>query len=82
MRQGTRQCAAGVIINQKMNIQRRQYDELKAILCNCVRRGPEGQNRAGASDFRAHLAGRIAHVGQLHRERDERLRRLFEQIAW
>ncbi len=82
MRQGTRQCAAGVIINQKLNIPRREYDELKAILCNCARRGPEGQNRSGASDFRAHLAGRIAHVAQLHRERGERLRRLFDQIAW
>ena len=30
------------------------------------RHGPPGQNRAGHADFRAHLAGRIAHVATLN----------------
>ena len=32
---------------------RDDYDQLKAILCNCVRHGPHEQNRAGVADFRA-----------------------------
>ncbi len=53
MRRGCRQRAAGVVINDKINMPRDDYDRLKAILCNCVRHGPQGQNRAGVPDFRA-----------------------------
>ena len=82
MRQGVRQRAAGVVINQKFNITRHDYEKLKAILCNCVRHGPESQNRAGVPDFRAHLAGRVAHVARLNPERGQRLMRVFERIEW
>jgi len=82
MRQGVQQRAAGVVINQKANIPRQEYDSLKAIVCNCVRHGPHGQNRAAVGDFRAHLAGRIAHVAQLNPEKGRRLARWFEAIAW
>jgi RNA-directed DNA polymerase len=82
MRQGVRQRAAGVVINQKPNITRDDYDQLKAILHNCVRQGPGEQNRAGVADFRAHLAGRVAYVGRLNPERGARLVRLFERIVW
>ncbi len=82
MRQGVRQQVAGVVLNVRPNVCRRDFDRLKATLTNCVRRGPQGQNRDGHADFRAHLAGRIAHVAQLHPERGRRLRLLFEQICW
>ena len=82
MRQGVSQRAAGVVINQKINMPRDDYDRLKAILCNCVRHGPHGQNREGVADFRAHLAGRVAHARRLNPGRGQRLLRLFEQIAW
>jgi RNA-directed DNA polymerase len=82
MRQGVRQRAAGVVINQKPNITRDDYDQLKAILHNCVRQGPGEQNRAGVADFRAHLAGRVAYVGRLNPGRGARLVRLFERIVW
>jgi RNA-directed DNA polymerase len=82
MRQGVRQRAAGVVINQKINITRDDFDHLKAILYNCACHGPEGQNRAGVADFRAHLAGRVAHAARLNPERGEKLMRLFEGIVW
>jgi hypothetical protein len=82
MRQGVRQRAAGVVINQKINITRNDYEQLKAILCNCARHGPHSQNRAGVADFRAYLAGRVAHVARLNPERGQRLTRLFERIGW
>ena len=82
MRQGGRQRAAGVVINQKINVSRDDYDQLKAILYNCVRHGPAAQNRSAVTDFRAHLRGRIAYVGRLNIERGERLMRLFERIEW
>jgi RNA-directed DNA polymerase len=82
MRQGVRQCAAGVVINQKINMARDDYDQLKAILCNCVRHGTTDQNRSGVGDFRAHLAGKVAHAARLNPERGQKLMRLFEQIRW
>jgi RNA-directed DNA polymerase len=82
MRQGVSQRAAGIVLNQKLNISRHDYDQLKAILHNCVCHGPEGQNRANVPDLRAHLAGRVAHAVRINPERGARLARLFEQIAW
>jgi hypothetical protein len=82
MRQGVRQRAAGIVINRKINLARDEYDQLKAILCNCVRHGPQSQNRAAIPYFRAHLAGRVAYVAQLNPERGRRLARFFEQVVW
>jgi hypothetical protein len=82
MRQGVRQQVAGVVLNARPNVRRAEYDRLKAILTNCIRHGPEDQNRDNHPNFRAHLEGRIAHVSHLHPERGRRLRQLFEQIRW
>ena len=73
MRQGVRRTTAGVVINQKINMPRDDYDRLKAILCNCVKRGPAEQNRSGVADFRAHLAGRVAHAARLNPQRGQNL---------
>jgi RNA-directed DNA polymerase len=82
MRQGVSQRAAGIVINQKINMPRDDYDRLKAILCNCVKHGPAEQNRSGVADFRAHLAGRVAHAARLSPHRGEKLNRLLERIVW
>lgn len=82
MRRAVRQHLAGVVVNEKQNVRRADFDELRAILHNCARSGPASQNRRSLPDFRAHLMGRIAFVGQLNPDRGERLRELFERIAW
>lgn len=82
MRQGVRQRVAGVVLNGRPNVARPDYDALKATLHNCWKYGPEGQNRQGHADFRAHLRGRIDHVGTLNADRGRRLRVLFDRIAW
>ena len=82
MRSSVRQQIAGVVVNEKLNVRRADYDRLKATLFNCVKQGPESQNRAGHADFRAHLAGAISHVTMLNPERGQRLDALFQQIRW
>ena len=77
-----RQRVCGVVVNDGLNVARIEYDLLKATLHNAARHGPAGQNRTGASDFRAHLLGRIAWVESLHPARGEKLRRQFARIAW
>ena len=82
MKPAVRQHAVGLTLNQHLNVSRQQYDQLKAILTNCVRLGPKSQNRANLSDFRAHLLGRIAHVRSVHPARGQKLAGLFEGIKW
>ncbi len=73
---------AGVVVNDRLNVPRPEYDRLKAILHDAAHNGPEHANRAGVPEFRAHLAGRIAWVASLHPERGERLRARFAAIRW
>ncbi len=82
MRQGVRQHLAGIVINQHMNIRRADFDRLKAVLTNCVRLGPDAQNRNAVSDFRLHLAGRVSFVEMINPAKGLRLRSIFEQINW
>ena len=79
---GQRQRLAGVVVNERANVERRQYDLLKATLHNAARHGPAGQNRTGHPAFRDHLRGRISWVNQLNPARGERLLATFAQIDW
>lgn len=76
------QCVTGLVVNDHVNVGRAEFDRLKAILHNCVRQGPLGQNRAAVPDFRRHLDGRVAWVEQVNPHRGIKLRRLFARIAW
>jgi len=82
LRQGVRQQLAGVVVNEKIGIRRRDREQLEAILTNCIRFGPESQNRAGVTDFRAHLEGRIGFIAMVDRQQGRRLKSLFDSIAW
>jgi RNA-directed DNA polymerase len=82
MHRSGRQRLTGIVVNTKPNVLRPDYDELKAILHNCVRFGPAAQNRDGRTGFRAHLLGRIAHVQSLNARKAEKLRKVFEAIRW
>ncbi len=82
MRQGVAQTAVGLRLNAKPNISRQHFDALKAILTNCVRHGPESQNRDAAPNFCAVLAGKIAHVKMVNAEKAKKLEKIFAQISW
>lgn len=82
MGQGGRQQLAGVVVNQRPNIGRDEYDRLKAILTNCIRHGPESQNREGANRYREQLRGRTEWIRQLNPNRGAVLQALFDHISW
>lgn len=82
MRRGVRQHLAGLVVNARANVDRRDFDELKAILTNCARHGAASQNREGHAAFREHLQGRVAYAGMVNAERGAKLKRIFERIAW
>jgi RNA-directed DNA polymerase len=82
MRQGVRQQLTGLVVNQRMNVRRADFDRLKATLTNCIRLGPGGQNREGRPNFKEHLDGRIGFVEMVNPEKARRLRKLWERIVW
>lgn len=82
LRDNQQQKVTGVVVNEHTNVPRKEFDLLKAILTNCIRQGPAGQNREQHPDFASHLRGRIAYVQQLNPNRGQRLLQLYEQIRW
>ncbi len=82
MRKGRQQRVTGVVVNERTNMSRRDFDKLKAILHNCAKHGPAGQNRANHPDFKGHLQGRVAHAMHIGPERGVKLKAMFEQIVW
>jgi RNA-directed DNA polymerase len=77
-----RQRITGIVVNDKLSASRRDVDQLRAILHNCLRHGPASQNREGHADFRAHLRGRIAWVASLDPAKGARLRAMFHRVRW
>jgi RNA-directed DNA polymerase len=80
MRQGVRQHLAGLVTNERLNVARRDFDQLKAVLANCVRFGLESQNRDHRPDFRSHLHGKVSFVEMINPQKGKRLRVLLERI--
>lgn len=79
---GARQLVTGLVVNERPNVPREEFDRLKAVLHNCVQHGPDGQNREGHPDFRAHLQGRVARVEAVNPAKGRRLRSSLDAIAW
>ena len=77
-----RQRVCGIVVNERLNPTREEYDRLKATLHNAARHGPARENRAGLPDFRAHLLGRVAWAESLNPTRGEKLRAAFARIEW
>lgn len=82
MRQAQRQHLAGLVVNQKLGVPRPDRELLEAILTNCIRHGPQSQNREKVADFRAHLEGRIGFLEMVSRDKGRRLRALLEAVDW
>jgi hypothetical protein len=77
-----RQSVCGIVVNDKPNLARDEFDRLKAVLHRCVVDGPSTQNRDGHADWRAHLQGRVAWAAQLNPAKAARLEKLLDRIDW
>jgi retron-type reverse transcriptase len=82
VRNNQQQRVTGVVVNERLNISRKDYDRLKAILTNCVRHGASTQNREHRAEFAAHLRGRISHIQSIHPDRGRKLQSIYERIDW
>ena len=82
MTRAQRQSFCGITVNVRPNLERCEYETLKATLFNCVIHGPLSQNRDKRHDFRQHLQGRVSHASFLNPKRGKKLQSLLEQIRW
>ncbi|WP_020405823.1 reverse transcriptase family protein [Hahella ganghwensis] len=80
--QGQRQQVAGIVVNEKTNLSRKQFDSLKAMLNNCARHGPISQNHQQLPNFQAHLKGKIAYLRSLNPQKGDKLMTLYQKIQW
>jgi retron-type reverse transcriptase len=76
-----RQLVTGLVVNERPNVKRVDYDRLRAVLHDAATNGPGAANRHDHPDFRAHLLGRIAWAAAANPTRAERLRTAFAAIA-
>jgi hypothetical protein len=82
MRSSQRQALAGLVVNERAQPSRADYDRLKAVLHDAARHGPASANRRGHPDFQAHLLGRIGWIAGANPARAEHLRAQFDAIDW
>lgn len=82
MSRAGRQRVCGIVVNDRTNAVRDDYDRLRAALHEAGVHGPAAANRTGVPDLRAHLLGRISWVEALNPARGAKLRRLFAAVDW
>lgn len=82
MRRAQRQVVTGLVVNERAAVVRGEYDRLRAILHNCVLRGPASQNRDSHPDFRAYLEGAVAWVRHVQPQRAAKLEAELRKIEW
>lgn len=85
-RKGGQQKITGVVVNKKINIDRKECKRLRAVLHNCLNGNlKEGMKKWGASslgEFKNILSGHINFVRMLNKEKGERLLEGFRRISW
>lgn len=79
---GHRQSVCNIVVNQHTNLPRQEFDRLKAVLHQCVTKGPQTQNHDALPHWREHLQGRVAWAAQLNPAKAKKLQRLLEQVDW
>ncbi len=77
-----RQLVTRIVVNQRPNVPRDDYDRLKAVLHRLATDGPDPDTPGRPVDLQAHLRGRVAWVAALNPRRGEKLRRLLDAIDW
>ena len=77
-----RQVVTGLVVNDRPNVTRPEYDRLRAVLHDAAVNGPSAANRRSHPDFRAHLLGRIAWASASNPTRAQKLHAAFAAITW
>ncbi|NDK91050.1 RNA-directed DNA polymerase [Gordonia desulfuricans] len=82
MHRHQQQRLAGLVVNDRPQVARADYDNLRALLHNAIRDGAQAQNRDAHPDFRAHVYGLIAWIGSTGTLRRDRLLEMAARVDW
>ncbi len=74
----SRQVVTGVVVNQHLNVDRREYDRVKAIIHAC---GKPHDTRLGDPRFRAALLGKIGWIEAVNRHKGQKLLQMLSDVA-
>ena len=77
-----RQVLTGMVVNQHLNLHRRDLDRLRAELHEAVTKGPARANRHDHPQYRSHLQGRVGFVQATNPAKARKLWALFDSIDW
>ncbi|MGV3624805.1 MAG: reverse transcriptase family protein [Archangium sp.] len=77
-----RQFVTGVVVNERPNVTRHDFDQLKALLHRCEMKGALSQSKGPVPEFRAELEGKVAWVTQLNPARGAKLKAQLSRIDW
>ena len=77
-----RQEVCNIVVNERLNLPRIEFDRLKAQLHACATKGASAQNREDLPNWEQYLRGRVAWAEQLNGRKAQRLRRLLDRIDW
>jgi RNA-directed DNA polymerase len=79
-----RQYVCGAVVNQKVNMQKRERHKLRAIIHNCERNGivnEAAKNQLTAGQFTSKIMGKLNWFAQLNPEAGEREKEKFKQVC-
>lgn len=76
-----RQKILGIVLNQKINIPREEYQKFRSLLHNCIKEGFEAQveraDKENVDHLQSWIAGKLAYFAMVAPERAEKLRLLY-----
>lgn len=82
MTSSQRQTVTGLVVNERRNIPRPDYDRLRAVLRDAAVNGPHQANRDDHPDFRSHLDGKVEWAATDNPARRAKLEELASMIDW
>ena len=81
-RLGKSQRVTGLVVSSKINVPRKYYRRIRAIIYNCQRFGVKSQNRDNNPVFREHLYGHAYYIYGINPRLGRRLLDQLDRVDW
>jgi len=84
MRKAQRQWVCGAVVNQKVNLLKRERQRLRAIVHNCEKNGISAEaskNNLSESEFISQIMGKLNWFAQLNQEQGTPMKNTFHELA-
>ncbi|MBC8233971.1 reverse transcriptase-like protein [bacterium] len=77
-----RKVVTGLIVNTKVNVPKEKVRKVCAIIHNCIKYGPDSQNREGKPNFKDSLRGHVEYIRSINPPLGDKLMQEFNKIEW